>query len=1020
MEVPKYTFPLTLIPGGCPQFLDFVFKLDEYSKTLKIVRSFQEEPRQESGLEGERRNFILNCLEDDEDGNWFEVIHHKPIPMPSYDVQAKRSLEPFYGKWIPLPVQRMKEQTLSDGSPVFEEGPSNWARCYVVSPKDSDDTIQIAIAFDTTVENQDTEGEQYCALNPRDVGANATFGLAWHVRDNGWLLNESWVAEWLLHIYEEWLKNSKKFSDDSEFHLVHMAYYLTFLELLHFLLPSDFKIKVINPLCETPIDVDLILDLGNSRTTGILVETLPQRMTNLNDSYLLQIRDLSKPGAVYEEPFATRVEFSEAFFGNEALSRRSGRSTPAFVWPSSVRMGPEAARLSTLARCAEGTTGMSSPKRYLWDERPWKTTWRYNTQGGYEPMVTRGNFAQQVNREGTPLVCFDDPEVLGNKILKAQEREVAFESLFTRSSIMMFLLAEILMHALVTINSPAQRSRRELPALPRRLRRIIFTVPSGMPVAEQRIYRRWVRFAVRALWEALGWQEWYIPPSKGKTVPMQSTDYRLSPESRCSWDEATCTQLVYLYNEISRKFQGDAHDFFEIVGKKRIDYSPYHTMRVASLDIGGGTTDLSIATFSLSNDRSTTARIIPHLDLRDGFNIAGDDIVKAVISDHICPALEQAISEAGVANPRMFMAEQLGRDVMSQTQESKNMRARFTQQVLLPVAYGLLCCYEQSDPIKDSPINFTLADFFQEENVNDTYSYFSASQAPSKAVVKYFEDTVKKYSSNVNFSLFTTPVSMDPKRVDLSIKKVMGPVLTNLCEVIYKYNCDILLLTGRPSRLSGLIQEVISKIPLPVDRIIPMCEYRVGAWYPFANVMGQIKDPKTTVAVGAILCALAEGHLEGFSFDTKRLTLCPTANYIGEMNINSQIKTSMVWFEVNEESYATMELQHDVLMSTPIPVGFRQFPVERWPTTRFYLVDFTTEEHRRQATGNLPFKLKMTLALRDLETTAAGELDEGELSVTEIEDCHGKNLRRDIVSVRLQTLPLDEGYWLDTGKVFNE
>ena len=49
-----------------------------------------------------------------------------------------------------------------------------------------------------------------------------------------------------------------------------------------------------------------------------------------------------------------------------------------------MRIGPEAARLATQAVCAEGTTGMSSPKRYLWDERPWQQSWRYNTGGKAE------------------------------------------------------------------------------------------------------------------------------------------------------------------------------------------------------------------------------------------------------------------------------------------------------------------------------------------------------------------------------------------------------------------------------------------------------------------------------------------------------------------------------------------------------------------------------------------------------------------------------------------------------------
>lgn len=139
--------------------------------------------------------------------------------------------------------------------------------------------------------------------------------------------------------------------------------------------------------------------------------------------------------------------------------------------------------------------------------------WRFNAWGTgseLEPPVTRGVFIQQINREGTPLCCFDDPGLSPRpKILRTQQPEVAFEAHFTRSSTMMFLLSEIIMHALATINSPAQRGEREQPDVPRRLKRIIFTVPSAMPIAEQRIYRRWVTWAVRMIWETLGWGQWY-------------------------------------------------------------------------------------------------------------------------------------------------------------------------------------------------------------------------------------------------------------------------------------------------------------------------------------------------------------------------------------------------------------------------------------------------------------------------------------------------------------------------------
>jgi hypothetical protein len=87
-----------------------------------------------------------------------------------------------------------------------------------------------------------------------------------------------------------------------------------------------------------PINVDLVLDIGNSRTCGVLVEE-SQDAPSLNNSQVLALRDLSRPEETYARPFESRVEFAVGAFGRDAISRRSGRAN-AFRWPSPVRVGP--------------------------------------------------------------------------------------------------------------------------------------------------------------------------------------------------------------------------------------------------------------------------------------------------------------------------------------------------------------------------------------------------------------------------------------------------------------------------------------------------------------------------------------------------------------------------------------------------------------------------------------------------------------------------------------------------------
>jgi hypothetical protein len=1013
--LPTYRSIVSLIPGGCPQFLDFEFNVSAISKGL---RHYLEEAAPGAQAEAGKVKVTLRCLKEDEEGRLCDEMSGQAVREAAFEIPYKKALEPWLDEWLPVPFLRGRDQKWPDGEPRFEYGPSNWSRVRLVRSEDAPDILRVVLIFDMTVEAPPEDTETYFALSPADVEAHAGFRLAWRARDNSWFLNQGWVDRWLRNAWDAFKARRKNRAED-EFSLEYLASYLTMLDVLSRAIQGT-EVRVIKP-SGPPIDVDLVLDIGNSRTTGILVETCAQRSTNLNDSYLLQLRDLDSPEKVYTDPFETRLEFSEASFGDDNLSRQSGRQTPAFVWPSPVRIGPEAARLSTMALCAEGITGMSSPKRYLWDERDWRAGWRYNTLGGPEPRVTRGPLPRVVNSSGTPLCCMGDKLFRNNPRLRGQERDMAFASNFTRSSLMMFLLVEVLQQALMTINSPGQRGRRGLPDVPRRLRQVIFTVPAGMPIAEQRIYRRWVNWAVQVLWEILGWQNFYVADHKKAAG---SEDYRVSPRVRCNWDEATCTQLVYIYNEITKKYQGDAATLCRITGTPRAEYEGKPAVRIATIDIGGGTTDLSITTFVLESEPGSSSRMRPYLELRDGFNIAGDNILREVIKSILLPGIGSAMAESGIRHSDKLINTLFGRDVMDSSQESRNRRAQCARQLLTPAALCILRAYEKANHLSgEGGLTCTLKDFFEgaSPGQDDVDWPFERQAPPSPAVIEYIESAARGASRNGDFRLMDVPVRINPNKVDAVIRESMAGVLSNLCEVVQRYDCDMLLLTGRPSRWRGIISTVFAKLPVPPDRILPMGEYRVDAWYPFADPGGVITDPKTTVVVGAILCALAEGHLEGFSFDPSGLVPASTARFIGEMDTNGQIKKNKVWFEVDVSSKAEKKYAQEVKFAGPIAVGFRLLDVERWTTTRFYVIDFADESARQASADKIPFNISLSLTLREMEEDETGrrpdtlDRDEGEFRIEGITDRSGNDVKPDNVEIRLQTLPLDEGVWLDTG-----
>lgn len=1033
--LPRYKDAISLIPGGCPQFLDFE------AVCPGLRRVFEEERLQE----GAETKVHLHAFRKDEDGDLVDVLDpSRKTRGNEYTINEEKALEPWLERWLPIPFLRTREQKWEDGESRFEYGPTNWARAWISrrpgAAEGEAPSIRVVLAFDMQVEKR--QDDAYAALSPQDVDANAHFRLAWRFRDNAWFLNEGWVNAWLRELWDDWQRRQKRRRSEDAPELEHLARYLAALDALNQLIQGR-EVYVINPARQRPVEVDLVLDIGNSRTTGILVETQAQQATNLNNGYLLQLRDLDRPDHIYTDPFETRVEFSEASFGNDALSRRAGRRTSAFAWPSPVRIGPEAARLSTFSRCAAGTTGMSSPKRYLWDERNWVQSWRFNTQGkGGDPYVTRGPLAQLINSSGTPLCYVGKKSFRGNKSLRNDDQAQfsAFESLFTRSSLMMFLLVEILHQALLTINSPGQRIQKGSPDVPRRLRQVIFTVPAGMPIAEQKIYRSWTEGAVRVLWDALGWQDFYHEERKSGPAE-RGSDYRDSPQVRCNWDEATCTQLVYIYNEITRKFRGDAQMFCSLAGRLRPEYGGRPGVRVAAIDIGGGTTDLSITTFTLDSDEGSSPRIGPHPEFHDGFNIAGDDVLQAVVRNHVLTALADALGAAGLPNPREAVLKLFGKDDMNSSEEDRNQRIQFIRQVAVPVALTVLSLYEKADLRAGSgSTSFRFGDVFRSLPPAEAASSGAAETgqegaqpgktleewpAPGENALKYITEYVRSRGCE-DFDVLETPIRVDPRRVDETVRTVLGDVLANLCEVIQRYDCDALLLTGRPSRWQGVVDTVYSLLPVPPDRILPMGEYRIKGWYPFADALGRMSDPKTTVVVGAILCALAEGQLEGFSFDTAPLTLASTARYIGEMENDGQIKTPKVWFTMSPEKGKPELKQHTIQFGGPIAVGFRQLEAERWTTTRFYVLEFASEDMHRKFKSRLPFTLDVSYRSGEGDADAEGKenvQDEGEIRIEKIglsnppDEIAGDDKKAPL-QFRLQTLPLNEGFWLDTGIIY--
>lgn len=1019
---------ISIIPGGCLQFYDGDVDL-ACEQLARFQNFYLEEPFNGGGSDPSRAEWHVVGLSEDRENDAFQNrITREYSAPPCYRIDVKDAFSVFEGQWLPVPFLRLStERWADDHQQKVERGPTNWVRLRVCRTTPGSSRFHVTLAFDTTVEPRAEDQETYHALSDADASENAVFRLASLERDCTWFVHQEWIMGWLADLYKQFRNENPKsnpyrLQDDSHSPIfADLACYLTLLEALDRAgaLPL---VKVIDPAYSKPVGVELVLDIGNSRMTGLLVETTPQGQTNLNDSYLLQIRDLSAPENRYAVPIESKVEFSEAHFGSTRHSASSGRKTPAFVWPSPVRVGPEAARLAPRARGAEGDTGMSSPKRYLWDERPREQQWRNSgrsSDGQIEPPATRGIFLRHINMEGTPLYHFTETKSLPSS-LKKQTRMVAFEARFTRSSLMMFMLSEVIMQALLTISSPQMRAERMHANIPRHLKRIILTVPTAMPLAEQKIFQRWAKLAVGMVWRCLGWERY--TPLRNAAVE----DYRAPPEICCSWDEATCTQQVYLYNEVMERYQGDVGLLFRTVGRQRTGFGERESLRIASIDIGGGTTDLSITTYQIIGGESTTPSIRPTLNFRDGFNIAGDDVLQAVIKKHFLGALLSAAQDAGVPDARNLIGG-LFKDTPGQKLDVRRTRGQWIRQIAIPVSLAILEAYEKTDLRSGSAVfSATVRDMLGSRPLPDEDGH----------VLNYLQLPLRALGNEQSFRLLDFVVTVDLKAVDMTVRQTLGQILTDLGEVIHRYGCDILLLTGRPSCWPVVLAAPLARVPVPPDRIQPMHLYRVGGWYPFANALGTISDPKTTVLAGAFICALAEnGHLPGFAFDTSSLVLQSTARYIGELSPDGQLKDDRVWFVVDAEAprqgIPALSLKNPnetrvVEFNTPMAIGFRQLNAERWTATRFYMLEYSSEEASARARNRKPYAVTLTYSLTEGTQLLAGGQDEkqfledeGEIRVESINDSGNNSIAPSDLVIRLQTLYEQEGYWMDTGILEN-
>jgi hypothetical protein len=1014
---------VALVPYSGIQIFDFGFALDAVdAKPMRFIERI-------TGEAGARVERALIPLTGDEVRDAAAEAGRRDDD-DEYSVRPAAALEPFLGTWVPVPVLRLRSERGPAGEERYDPGPSTWARLRTVELPAPDPatghTHRVQLAIDTALAAE-AQDRAYLAPDRSDAEKARDFRFVadpgrmdWFLRrletaEDGTAIDlQLWVSDWLKDAFlrhRRAERPGRTVSEETLPHLFeHWARYLAYLALIDRAVRPP-RIRLVNTVSArdavAPVDVDLVLDVGNSRTCGILIERFPgEARVDLARSFPLEIRDLSQPELTYSGLFESRVEFCDLRLGEDRFASRSGRRN-AFLWPGFVRIGPEALRHVAREQGTETVSGLSSPKRYLWDDAPMAQDWRFHDHSDPNnlPKCIRAAM-RHLNEAGDVLeqVAYEERRRLRPR--GRTSMAPAIRPRFSRSALFGFLLAEIIAHALVQVNDPAGRSRRAQSDLPRRLNRIILTLPTAMSAQEQAILRSRAEGALRLVWAMQGVAEGDSAISR-------------RPELIVDWDEASCTQLVYLYSELTQRFDGRIDAFLDLRGRPRVrpgaspgGSAPEPSLRLACIDIGGGTTDLMVTTWF-----GTASRMLsPFQTFREGFRVAGDDLVQRVVAAVVLPRLQASIEGAGGAHAGEKLRELFGGDIGGQDQQVVQKRRQFALRVLAPLAVALLEYCETADEFDH--VDLVAADIL---------GLATGDDAPARLppdLIRYIEGAAASVGAT-DWRLADLVVRATREDIDAIAREVLQKVLGNMGEVIDHLGVDVLLLTGRPSRLPAVRSILEEMMAVPPHRLVSMHRYRTGRWFPFRDPVTQrIGDPKSTVAVGGMLIALADKHIANFTVPPGAFGMRSTARYIGEMDLNEQIPDARLLFrDVDLDGRAGGSAggqTASVAMFAPIHIGARQLPLDRWTTTPLYRLDFAGDAARRR-----PTPLRVTLE--------RAEFDEGDedrptsedilrrealreaFRISEVEDGAGDGMKPSDIVLKLHTLGFQDDYWIDTG-----
>lgn len=813
------------------------------------------------------------------------------------------------------------------------------------------------------------------------------------------------------HSFSDYIASLLGINTDEEHSCRYKAFYIYFLNFIR--LSGGSPEITLHDNQNREIPVDLVLDIGNSRTCGVLFEE-----GQFTKGKMLELRDMSRPWIVYEnKTFDMRVVFRKADFGNDIILEE-----PMFQWSSFVRIGDEARRLIYRSMEEDGiseqTTNYSSPKRYLWDTKPYEGQWENlkTNDDPYNVKLSKGVYVQGLSD------MFDDD---GSYLREAKSALDLLdldssERRYSRSSLMTFAFIEIFQHALSQVNSSRYRDLWGNIDCRRTIKNVIITCPTAMPVREQIILRQAAANAYETITRIM--PNVTMPAIIPSADSLKITDDYADINKRVwKYDEASCCQFVYLCAELTNRYNGEMHKFFETKGHVRSDLKEEgyegKALTIGTIDIGAGTTDVMVCSYE--SDGKGQSRVTPRPLFYDSFYLAGDDILRLLIQNVIIEGLSDNTSVSNEINARILAMSDaellalpcldnivyrnkineivtIGND-SSREQEKNQLKTAFAQNLVHDFfgADSSMMSYRDRRVRNDfnTQISVPMVQFMMEllrtHRPSHLYTFddFFPETRPSQHILDAF-------AHHFGFRFEELSWRYNPLEVGNVVKAAMEPLMKQLAVVLYAQRCDIIVLAGRPTSLDVITELFVKYVPVSPDRLIRLNDYRVGSWFPTADGQGYFYDQKAMVAVGAMVAYTAShSGLDGLVIDLSKMitAMKPTAYYMGLYNSQRQ--------QV-EKSLLTPEKSTATITSSVFPVfiGCKQFDSRIYQARPIYAI----YNHSNRNTLNIT----LSRSFHD---------NREELTIEEVTDADSNTLPKTSIEIVQQSLVDDGKYWLDKG-----